>query len=167
MISRVAKFSKTARLSPEKRTQLIYSFCRAIHSLKTDSEIAKFITDLLSPQEAEMLAKRLQIAELLLKGYDYKLIKDKLRVGNSTISRISTWLSFSGDGFKLVASRNPDNSNKNTKNQNPIKLKYSQYYLPERIINQIINNIDQKNKQKVLTILQSMVIKRSAWKLRL
>ena len=59
----MAKFSRESKLSSTKRQELVLAFCQAIQSLKSDEEVAKFLTDLLSPQEVEMLAKRLQIAE--------------------------------------------------------------------------------------------------------
>ena len=78
------------------------AFCQAILSLKNEEEAAKFLTDVLYPQEIEMLSKRLQIAEYLLQGKEYDHIREILRVGNSTIARVATWLGMSGEGFKIV-----------------------------------------------------------------
>ena len=41
-------------------------------AVKNSVEAAKFLTDLLSSQEVEMLAKRLKIAGLLIKGSTYE-----------------------------------------------------------------------------------------------
>jgi TrpR-related protein YerC/YecD len=162
----VAKFSRTSKLAPTKRQELIYSFCQAIQSLKTDEEVAKFITDLLSPQEIEMLAKRLQIAECLLKGEDYMQIRDQLKVGFSTIARISTWLGLSGEGFKLVLSRKKVSKKiislaekSDYFSQYSIKHRYPRHYLPELLIERILNVSDAAHKKKIATILQSMKVK--------
>src|SRR3989344_5165097 len=101
----MAKYSRTSKITSTKRQHLVIAFCQALLSLKNEEEAAKFLTDLLYPQEIEMLAKRLQIAVYLLQNKNYDDIRNELRVGNSTIARVATWLGLSGEGFKIVISR--------------------------------------------------------------
>lgn len=166
----MAKFSKSARLPDKKRQQLILSFCQAIQSLKNDEEVAKFVTDLLSPQEMEMLAKRLQIAELLLKNEKYTDIRAQLKVGYSTIARVATWLGLSGEGFKIAISRKKSSTKKpdleeiyDPLSQYNFKRRYSHYYWPQLLIERILAESDKKHRQKITTILQSMVVKKKGF----
>ena len=52
----------------------------ALKHLKSKEEIQSFLADLLSPIEKTMLAKRLAIAALLMRNYDYQTIMDMLKV---------------------------------------------------------------------------------------
>lgn len=163
----MAKYSKFAKLSSSKRQELVLDFCQAILSLKNEEEAAKFLTDVLYPQEIEMLSKRLQIAEYLLQGKDYNHIRDVLRVGNGTIARVATWLGMSGEGFKIVISRKKP-SKKDLSLQEKydpysnynFKRRYSQYYWPQLLLEKILQQSDEIHKKKITTILQSMVVKK-------
>lgn len=77
-------------------------FWRAFQDLDKGEEIQSFLSDLLTRTERVMLAKRLSIALLLTKGYDYQTIKDILKVSSSTIGSIASWLDRSGEGYKLL-----------------------------------------------------------------
>ncbi len=76
----------------------------AISKLKSKEEITLFINDLLSPVERVMLAKRLAVAVLLTKGYDYKTIKDTVKVSQETISKVSITLN-ANIGYKLTIAK--------------------------------------------------------------
>lgn len=163
----MAKFRRISKLSPQKRQELVLSFCLAIKSLRTEEEAAKFLTDLLTPQEIEMLAKRLHIAELLLQNKDYQTIRAVLAVGFSTIARVATWLGLSGEGFKIVLSRKPKTVPKPDVEEiyDPFssynfKRRYSQYYWPQLLLEKIFQASDKNHQQKLTAILQSMVVKR-------
>lgn len=80
-------------------------FFDAFARISRPSDVAIFLQDLLGPVERIMLAKRLAIALLLRRGYDYGSIKQILRVSNETISRVNIALVHSGKGYKLVVDR--------------------------------------------------------------
>src|SRR3989344_7060454 len=101
----MAKFSRISKLSPAEQETLLVGFCKALVELKTAEEAAHFLKDLLSRQEAEMLAKRIEIARLLIKGFTYSEIQKFLRVSHGTDARVSQWLATSGEGYRLVVSR--------------------------------------------------------------
>lgn len=87
----------------EKRMYEI--FHNVISSLKHSSDIEEFISDLLSPIEKIMLAKRLSIAVLLEKGYSYEDISKILRVTPPTIATVSITLRYRGNGYKKAVQR--------------------------------------------------------------
>lgn len=69
------------------------------------SEVASYLGDILTETEAVVLAKRLAIALMLTKGYNYNQICDFLKVTPPTISKVKTWLSMKGDGFRGVLAK--------------------------------------------------------------
>lgn len=166
----MARYSRVSKLSSNKRQELVLAFCQAILSLKNEEETAKFLTDVLYPQEIEMLSKRLQIAEYLLQGKEYDHIREILRVGNSTIARVATWLGMSGEGFKIVLSRKKPSKKEISleekydpySNYN-FKRRYSQYYWPQLLLERILQQSDEKHKKKITTILQSMGVKKETF----
>src|SRR5437879_3204756 len=101
----MAKFERIPKLNKRHRQQLILALCQAFAAIQKPEEAAKFLTDLLTLQEVEMLAKRLQIAKLLIDGLSYQDIRGELKVGSATIARVNTWLNLQGEGFKLILSR--------------------------------------------------------------
>jgi len=61
----------------------------AIKHLRSKEEIQLFLTDLLSPTERTMLAKRLAIAALLMRAYEYESIMNMLKISSATISKVA------------------------------------------------------------------------------
>lgn len=78
---------------------------QVIADLKNSSEINDFLEDFLSPVEKIMLAKRLSIAVLLAKGYDYRQIQKILRVTPPTIASVNLSLKYTGKGYKRVVEK--------------------------------------------------------------
>lgn len=162
----MAKFSRVPRLTKKERQELLIALYEAIASTKNKREAAQFLTDLLGPQELEMIAKRLEIARLLIEDKTYEIISDRLKVGFSTIARINAWLTLSGEGFRLILERTSKKKKKSFEEEwnekhDPysfynIKRRYSMYFLPEIIIEEIIKKSTKKQKEQLVSILQSM-----------
>ena len=49
-----------------------------------------------------MLARRLQVARLLMNGYTYEDIEKEMKVINTTIAKVQTWLNLYGDVTELL-----------------------------------------------------------------
>lgn len=169
----MAKFYYKSKLSSKEQEELLMDLCDAIASINNSKEAAQFLKDLLSPQEAEMLAKRIKIAELLLDHWDYKEIKDHLKVGESTIARVSEWLKFTGDGYRLVAKRLREKRKSRVQPESKVGLRadikelekhYSLMFWPELLIEGLIKNAKIKNKKKILENLGKMRLKPSLYK---
>lgn len=75
-----------------------------ISKINSRSEIKDFVSDILSPTEKTMIAKRLAIASLLLRGYNYEAIKDLLKVSQSTISKVAIPLN-NNMGYKTAINK--------------------------------------------------------------
>lgn len=77
-------------------------FWTSLSMLSTKERVAFFLDDLLSPTEKLMLGKRLAIAFMLLKGYDYSSINNRLKVSNSTIWNVKIALVHRGKGYRMA-----------------------------------------------------------------
>src|SRR3989344_1037615 len=64
-------------------------FLDTVSDLRGKKKVSDFINSFLTPTEQIMLAKRLAIAFLLAKGYDYRDISTILRVSTGTVSRVA------------------------------------------------------------------------------
>lgn len=83
----------------------IDNFWNAITLIESKEETRKFLRDLLTHTEVKMLAKRIQIAKMLIEGYDYQTIKNKVKVTSNTIARINNELNTNGQGLKKIVNR--------------------------------------------------------------
>ena len=156
----------SSKLTSTKRKELILNLCRALYVLKSPKEVADAITDLLTPKEVETIAKRLEIAEDLVKGIDYSTIRKDLKVGFSTIARVNTWLNISGDGFKIMISRKKKSQKPISEeemydpyNWRNIKRRYSLYFWPWMIFEEFARSADYKEKEKIKNIIERMQLK--------
>lgn len=84
--------ARLSRVSREEREEIIGGLFEAITSLKTKKDTIEFLVGLLSPSEILMLARRVQIAKMLLDDKKYKTIRDSIDVGEATIAGVSRWL---------------------------------------------------------------------------
>jgi transcriptional repressor NrdR len=71
----MGKYAASKRMSRQEQEDLFIDFAKALSSVKNPVESANFIQDLLSEAEVVMLARRLQVARLLLDGCTYEEIE--------------------------------------------------------------------------------------------
>ncbi len=78
---------------------------RVILSLQTEEEVAAFFEDICTIKEIKAMLQRLQVAELLDRGEQYKQIVAKTGASSATISRVNRCLQYGSDGYRLVLDR--------------------------------------------------------------
>lgn len=100
----MAKFDLN-NLPKSVRIKVISEFYDIVSSLKKREEIALFLGDLLSPDEIAMLHRRVQVAIMLKQGYTFDEIINKLRVGQSKITKVKESLDRHGEGYQLAIRR--------------------------------------------------------------
>jgi uncharacterized protein YerC len=83
-----------------ERYSMLNDFFRMVAELKTQKDAANFFKDLLTPSESLMLTRRIEIAKMLLEGWNFEEIRRKLKVGYNTINSVNRWL-YSGFGGYL------------------------------------------------------------------
>jgi TrpR-related protein YerC/YecD len=151
----MAKYPRFNKLSIKEKETLLVDFCQALAALKTPQEVAEFLKDLLGPAELEMLAKRLQVAKYLIKGWTYSEIKELLKVSFSTIARVNFWLQVSGKGYRLVAERTkePKPPSQFSLDMKALKRAYFRYFWPELLFEEIMKELGRRRKEKILKTL--------------
>src|SRR5690348_3604587 len=88
----MAKLSRYSE--PKKLYIFIQRFWDAMTLIEDREETRAFLKDLLTPTEIRMLSKRLQIADMLSKGYRYREIQNYVSVTKQTISNVNNKLQF-------------------------------------------------------------------------
>lgn len=83
-------------LDYEEKKRTVLAMFEVIGRLRTKKEIIDFFLGLLTASEALMIARRIEIAALILKKKSFSEIKRKLGVGNTTIQQVEKWL-YTGD----------------------------------------------------------------------
>lgn len=99
-MGRLSKYNEPSRL-----TIFINRFWDAVTLLEDREEVIAFLKDLLTPTEVRMIAKRLQIADMLSKGYKYEDIINYVKVTGQTISSVNGKLNYGNDGFIKILQR--------------------------------------------------------------
>lgn len=91
---RLSRYSDPKRLS-----YFVHRFWNAMTLIEDRPEAISFLKDLLTPTEIRMIAKRLQIADMLTKSYKYEDICNFVRVTKQTITSVNNKLNFGEEGL--------------------------------------------------------------------
>lgn len=78
---------------------------------KNLAEIRDFMRDLLTIEEIDEFARRLQVAKMLADKVPYTKITKTTGLSSTTIARIQKWLNGSYGGYRLVLSRQKNHHN--------------------------------------------------------
>lgn len=91
---------------PKKIYERIFEILfQSVAKIKNKKEAEEFFNDFLTPTERIMLAKRLAIAVLLSRNYDYRSIRKVLNVSPPTIAAVSIALKYTGEGYRKIVDR--------------------------------------------------------------
>lgn len=154
-------FHKT-KLDRNDVEKYFFKLCLAVSEMKNPREVAEFIRDLLSFQEAEMIAKRLVIAEFILDNLTYGEIRGKLKVSNGTIARVQEWLKISGEGYRRAVERTKRKKIKSNipiekfSEWNSIKKRYSMYFWPQLLLEELIQNASKRQREHIKNVMREM-----------
>ncbi|MBI5156254.1 hypothetical protein HZA45_03200 [Candidatus Peregrinibacteria bacterium] len=93
------------RLTPKELQSLETILWATVGAAKNTDSCIVFLKGLLTPSEQVMLARRIQIAKLLLQGATHLSIRQTLGVGWSTIDSVDRWLRGVYETYRLDGSR--------------------------------------------------------------
>ncbi|MFZ5366538.1 MAG: Trp family transcriptional regulator [Patescibacteria group bacterium] len=93
------------KVEPEKMNLFLDDFWSAVASLESKEEARMFFNQFLTHTERKMFAKRFQIVMMLLLGYDYATIKNRVRVTDPTIAKMNNWIEENREALIKVAQR--------------------------------------------------------------
>jgi TrpR-related protein YerC/YecD len=88
---------KPHEIDKKEKQEAISDFFEVIEKLGNKKEMLDFFLGLLTSSEALMLARRIQIAQLLIDEKSYEEIQKKLKVGSQTIHRTDKWINNGDD----------------------------------------------------------------------
>lgn len=77
------------RISPKLQNQMFYLFWKNLADLKKPRDLEFLTTDLFSPVERLMIAKRFMIAVLLRMGQSFRKICSTLKVSPNTVNSVA------------------------------------------------------------------------------
>jgi uncharacterized protein YerC len=168
----MAKFHSSNKLSNIEKEEYFIQLCYVLSKTKSIVESAKILKDLLTEQEVEMISKRLQIADLLIDGFNYIKIKKALKTSDTTIARVHEWLKLAGDGFHLAKEKLKNYEKRKSKeiakreisSWRNIKKRYPMYFWPQLILEEVIINLNQKQKKKIRQVINQTKEKTDLYK---
>lgn len=73
--------------------------------IRNKDEMRKYLRDLLTVKEIETFAMRLKSAQMLDNNVPYLEIERKTGLSSATIARVSEYLKYGYDGYKLILDR--------------------------------------------------------------
>lgn len=148
-----------SNLPKREQEVLILDLGNAFVNCKNIKETAYFLQDLLTRKEIHFLSKRLAIAKLLLNGKTYEEIEAELSVSHSTVAKIASWLSERGDGFREIISKLPKQQEigwKEFSDWDRIKRRYSLYFWPELLLEELIKSANKRQKEHISNVLKNL-----------
>ena len=96
---------KVYQIDNKERLRIVGELLDVISGIKSRSEMFELLFRLMTPSEVIMLARRLQIAKLLLDENSYEDIRKKLKVSHRTIADVEGWLRENQQRASLVRKR--------------------------------------------------------------
>ena len=111
------------QIDQKEKYVVVNDMFEVVSSLKNKKDISSFFLGLLTPSEALMVARRIQVAKMIIDGHSYEEIRKKLGVGNSNIQQIDRWIHGDGEDFtNLIKSKVGKVDKKRKRNYNPESL---------------------------------------------
>jgi TrpR-related protein YerC/YecD len=92
---------KPHKISKANKEEAIFGFFDVIEKLRNKKEMLDFFLGLLTSSEALMLARRIQVAQMLINDKGYEEIQKELKVGSQTISKIDRWINSNDEKFSF------------------------------------------------------------------
>lgn len=98
-------------MTRDEELELIFDLINAFRIVKTPTETAFLLRDLLTANEIKNLSKRLRIAKLILSDKSERQIVGSVQTSFATIVKVHTWLNQGGEGLRNVISKLPPKYN--------------------------------------------------------
>lgn len=148
------------KLAKRDQDDLVSDLIHALVQARSVDDVVTFLQDLLTKNELRVLAKRLGIAKLLLKGMTYEEIEQKLHVSHGTVAKIAAWLSQSGEGFRRIIQRLPrqttEKSWQDYSDWDKLKRKYPMYFWPELLLEELIKQANTRQKKRLQNLIDGV-----------
>lgn len=78
---------------------------KAVLLLNSEDEAARFLRDLLTPEEIREFGRRWQAARMIDDGISYRNVARETGLSTATVTRVAKWLKSGMGGYELVLKR--------------------------------------------------------------
>lgn len=92
---------KPHEINKKEKQKIISEMFEVIECLKTKKEIIDFLLGLFTTSEALMMARRIQIAKMILNKESYLDIREKIGASSHTVQRVEQWM-YDNDGNNVA-----------------------------------------------------------------
>jgi TrpR-related protein YerC/YecD len=92
-------------IEPELRSQSCADLYAALAKVRSADEAAMLLRDILTYEEIEEAARRLEVARLLARKQTFREISSRTKMSSATIARIGWWLHHGTGGYRLALER--------------------------------------------------------------
>lgn len=147
------------KLSKNQQEELFIKLARCLAYVRTAEESAQLLKDLLSESEVLMLARRLQIAELLIAGKTYVEIREEMKASPGTIARVQTWLTLYGQGYRSIINRMSKHQvveNDSSKPLVKLKRQYPAYFWPQLVLEELVKSASKREKRRLAKVVEQL-----------
>ena len=93
---------KLQKITIEQKKKYITGLGETILKYKTTTQMEEFLRNFLTASELVMLARRVEIANGLIKGEGYRELRKKIGVGMSTVQSVDRWLPYAVKDYKYA-----------------------------------------------------------------
>jgi uncharacterized protein YerC len=90
---------KVYEIDEKEKYQSVGCLLNVIAELKSKKEIIDFFMGMLTPSEALMMGRRIQVAKMIIDEESAETIRKKLKVSFQTIAKTDHWLKERGDNY--------------------------------------------------------------------
>jgi uncharacterized protein YerC len=96
---------KVYSIDSKEKYRIFGEFFEVITNLKNKKEAVDFLIGLFTPSEMLMVARRIQVAKMILKEDNYEIIRKNLKVSNQTINKVEHWICGDEEKNKFIAEK--------------------------------------------------------------
>lgn len=89
------------------------NFFKAVLKLKTEEDCVRFFEDVCTIKELQDISQRLEVAELLALGKNYREVGERTGASTATISRVNKCLTYGSGGYGLVLEKDGEKKDEN------------------------------------------------------
>lgn len=100
------------QIDPSERRKIVGELLDVVSGIKSRDEMFELLFRLMTPSEVIMLARRLQIAKMILADNGYEIIQKRLHVSHRTIADVEGWLREKDNRADLLSRRLKSINNK-------------------------------------------------------
>jgi TrpR-related protein YerC/YecD len=86
-------------IDDKDKKRMLGDFYEMVAKIKNKNDARDFFRDLLTPSEVVMIIYRIEIAKMLMQGFNYDDIQKKLKVGCTTVNGVNRWLNNGFGGY--------------------------------------------------------------------